>query len=302
MISGLKDQDVHDQGLNDRVVKNPALKNREEKQRTLASLTTHMTAAESEEFALLTGSTLFTASTPRDVESLRVDRSEMLRYLGYSGQTLDQGLQARIGEAARLCEEASEPKFLWRAFSVRGACDAEGNPVLRLEGSTLELPGDAILAHLKGAFECVVMACTLGLSNEREARKLSATDPAKAALFSAAGSALVETVADACCENILAKAQLRGFVTGARFSPGYGDLPLGVQPKIVAVLAADKRLGMLPAKGGFVIPAKSVTALVGLFEAKRDADSNTCEVCMARDRCVSRQNPCALKRDCCVPR
>ena len=229
-------------------------------------------------------------------EFIEVDRAEMLRYLGYAGQEIDPQLSARIEDAAALCQRESSPRFVWRAFPLRGGCDAEGNPVLRLEGSTLELPGDDILEHLKGAVECVAMACTLGLSNEREARRLAATDPTMATLFSAAGSALVETVADLCSEHILQDAKLRGLTTGSRFSPGYGDLPLAVQPQIVRVLKADKRMGMAPTEGGFVIPSKSVTALVGLFEAPRREDRSFCDSCRARERCVLRKagTPCNL--------
>ncbi len=227
---------------------------------------------------------------------VKVVRDEMLRYLGYAGQDIGSDLAARIDEAIALCERVSMPRFSWRAFPLRGGCDAEGNPVLRLEGSTLTLPGEDILEHLKGAVECVVMACTLGLSNEREARRLSATDPTMAALFSAAGSSLVEAVADACSADVLSNSLGRGFTAGSRFSPGYGDLPLAVQPAIVRVLKADSRLGMTPTESGLVVPAKSVTALIGLFDAPHDEACLTCDACAARGNCVMRKagTPCYL--------
>ena len=82
---------------------------------------------------------------------------------------------------------------------------------------------------------------------------------------------------------------MRGLTAGGRFSPGYGDLPLEVQPAIVKVLKADRRLGMMPTDGGFVVPTKSVTALVGLFAAPRGNDLHACDLCMARERCALRK-------------
>ncbi len=229
------------------------------------------------------------------VEGAKVDRGEMLRYLGHAGQEIAPELAARIDEAVELCERTSAPRFSWRAFPVRRGYDDQGKPVLKLEGSTLKLPGADISAHLEGATECVVLACTLGLSNEREARRLAAVDATAAALFSAAGSALVETVADMCSADVLAAAKERGLTAGSRFSPGYGDLPLSVQPHIVRILGADRRMGMTPTQGGFVVPAKSVTAFMGLFEGPRAAvDRRSCAACPARERCMLRKmgTPC----------
>lgn len=226
---------------------------------------------------------------PSEGEGLFVDRSEALRYLGYAGQDISSDLSARIDDAIVLCERVSSPRFAWRSFLLDEAGDSRYGFSLRLAGSTIELPGEDIRAHLDGAVECVAMACTLGLSNEREARRLSAADPVAATLFSAAGSSLVEVVADLCSAEVLASAKRRGLTTGSRYSPGYGDLPLDVQPQIVAVLEADKRMGMTPTEGGFVVPTKSVTALIGLFDTPHEESRRSCAGCAMHDRCMLRR-------------
>ena len=199
----------------------------------------------------------------------KVNKSEALRYLGYAGQALDAEMEARIDKNIAACEREARPGFVFRSFPIE-ACERG----VRLVGSSLVLEGADIARHLKGAAECAVLACTLGVANEAAMARRKAQSALDAAIYGAAGSSLVESVADACEAAVVADAAKRGMRTNWRYSPGYGDLPLALQPEIVRVLAADKRLGMVATESNLLIPAKSVTAFVGLF----DADANLDEI------------------------
>ena len=170
----------------------------------------------------------------------RVNRAEALRYLGYAGQELDAEMEARIDKNIAACEREARPGFVFRSFPIE-TC-ARG---VRLVGSSLVLEGDDIARHLRGAAECAVFACTLGMANEAAMARRKAQSALDATIYGAAGSSLVESVADACEATVVADAAKRGMRTNWRYSPGYGDLPLALQPEIVRVLAADKRLGMV---------------------------------------------------------
>ncbi|MDO4532474.1 MAG: vitamin B12 dependent methionine synthase [Coriobacteriia bacterium] len=213
----------------------------------------------------------------------RVDESEALRYMGYADQELDSTLASRIRELFGRCEQMSSPGWMYRVFSLSE--DGEG---LRLDGTTLVLTGNDIRSHLEGARECAVMAATLGLANERELRRVSLLNGLDGMIFDAASSALVETVADACNAAIVAEAHARGLHAKWRFSPGYGDLPLGLQAEIVRVLAADKQLGVTATDTDMLIPAKSVTAFVGLFDMPQDTE-RTCAHCSFAPYCDLRR-------------
>lgn len=234
------------------------------------------------------------SSAGKDASAWHVDRDEALRYLGYAGQDTDALLDAQIDEAFSRCEKISAPGFVWRAFPVRACASCDGLPAVHLAGSTLALQGRDLAAHLEGAVGCAVMACTLGLANEREMRRLSAADVLQSALFGAAGSSLVESVANACEADIAAFAARIGLRTNWRFSPGYGDAPLFLQPAIVRVLEADRRLGMTALEGGFVAPAKSVTAFVGLFDGEGRDVKRSCAGCVCAAYCELRKagTPC----------
>lgn len=196
----------------------------------------------------------------------RVNRAEALRYLGYAGQALDAEMEARIDENIAACEREARPGFVFRSFPIE-TCERG----VRLAGSSLVLEGVDIARHLKGAAECAVLACTLGVANEAGMARRKAQSALDAAIYGAAGSSLVESVTDACEATVVADAAKRGMRTNWRYSPGYGDLPLALQPEIVRVLAADKRLGMVATESNLLIPAKSVTAFVGPVRCRCEA-------------------------------
>lgn len=223
-------------------------------------------------------------TTPR----YQVARSEVLRYLGYAGQQVDASLEARMDALIQRCLQVSNPGYVYRIFPV-DFTDAG----VALQGATLVLEGADIRAHLEGARLCAVMAATAGLGNERELQRLSLVNGLDGMIFDAAGSALAEAAADACNAAIVADARARGLHANWRFSPGYGDLPLALQPGIVSVLAADKRLGITVTDSHLLVPAKSVTALVGLFDTPQD-DRRSCANCSFAPYCNLKKegSPC----------
>ena len=213
-----------------------------------------------------------------------IDRAEALRYLGYTGQDMDAELAARIERVVARCERELIPRGLARVFAVTGAA-----PV-RLAGTALALPGEDVAAHLFGAVAVTVLCCTLGPASEQRLRARAATDPLDAVVYDAACSAYVEAAADALEEAVRAKATAAGFVLGGRFSPGYGDLPLEVQPACLAALDAPRRLGVSCAPSCMLVPSKSVTAVAGVFEASAPAGEKrpACQVCRQRAGCALR--------------
>lgn len=219
-----------------------------------------------------------------------VDRAEVLRYLGYSGQPMTQELEARIdGEVAR-CLSVCQPRGVWRTFEVaEREVREDGAPVVRLGGTALELVGSSIQKHLEGAVAVGVMAVTVGMGVERELRRLSLTDPVAQVVFDAAATTAVERAADACEASLVADARERGFYTNFRFSPGYGDLPMETQPTLLAALDAQRRLGItLAPKSLLMTPTKSVTAVVGMFGEPQASSHASCAGCLCRDFCRMR--------------
>ena len=104
-------------------------------------------------------------------------------------------------------------------------------------------------------------------------------------VYDAACSDLVEWAADSAQAEVAAWARERGLFCGRRFSPGYGDLPLEVQPRLLDVLDAPRRLGLTATRDLLLVPTKSVTAVVGIYPQppRPDAAPLGCGCCALRD-------------------
>lgn len=198
--------------------------------------------------------------------SRHIRLSEVLRYLGHTGQSIDPELQERLATTVRRCETELEPRFLWEAFDLEPA-PPSGAP-RRLAGAALALEGAAMEHYLEGAEKVALLACTLGARSEQALRVLGATDPLGQLMYDAACTDLVEVAADEAQAQVEAYAANLGMRCGMRYSPGYGDFDLEVQGRLLEVLQAPKRLGVTATADHLLIPSKSVTAVVALYPAE----------------------------------
>lgn len=230
-----------------------------------------------------------------DAGNIELDRDEMMRYLGYRGQAIDAELARRIDGVVEGLGEFAAPAGVWAVFPVareggRGARAGSGRPCIRLEGTALELTGRSIWRHLKDARYAAVLACTLGMQAEQRLRVLSSQSPLEGAVFDAACSAFVEATANALNRDIAAAAAAAGLSCNWRFSPGYGDLPLTGQPTLLAALNASRLCGITATPTDLLMPTKSITALIGLFDgAVSAADTvRSCAGCRVASGCSFR--------------
>ena len=214
-----------------------------------------------------------------------VDRSEVLRYLGYHGQGLSNELGDRIDDTVAHCLAVARPRATLASFAVRAVTD----DAVELEACTLRLTGHDIAAHLADAREVVLFAATLGADVDRELRRLSLTDPLGQVVFDSVATALVERAADAAEARARAYAASQGAFTSWRFSPGYGDLPLDVQSSFLAVLDATRQLGITLTPSNLMVPTKNVTAIVGIHPSPQPGLESSCSICALADFCTIRQ-------------
>jgi hypothetical protein len=215
-----------------------------------------------------------------------IDRDEALRYLGHHGQELSGDLDARLDAAMGACLATARPSGAWRVFDVDAGASTPGR--LCLAGTALDLEGTDIAHHLEGAHAVGVMAVTLGAGVDQELRRLSLTDALGQVLLDSCATTLVERTADAAEARLVAEADRRGLFLNARYSPGYGDLPLGAQRPLLAALDAERALGLTLTSSSLLVPTKSVTAVCGLFTTPRTRELCLCDKCRCHDFCTIR--------------
>lgn len=210
----------------------------------------------------------------------RIDKAEVLRYLGHRGQGYGPALDAVIDGAIAECHAGARPRHVWRLFELERT--PEG---IRLAGTDFVLPGGDIAAHLEGAQRCGLLAATLGAEVEARLRALSRTDMTAALALDAAATACIEAYCDDACAALAGEAAALGLYAGPRFSPGYGDLPLAIQPGLLRLLDAERRIGLTCTDSRILLPRKSVTAVAGLFEGPVPERGPACAGCNLRERC-----------------
>ena len=133
----------------------------------------------------------------------------------------------------------------------------------------------------------VLLACTLGSGFDARLAAAQARDMARAVIVDACGSALVENGCDAAEREIAAR--FPGLYLTDRFSPGYGDLPLSLQPAVCAALDTPRRLGLYVTESLLLNPVKSVTAVIGLSDRPQMARIRGCAYCQMRQTCALRK-------------
>ena len=212
---------------------------------------------------------------------MRLNIDEVLRYLGVRGEAPAE-LRRRVERTAEEVADSLTPKYVCRAFPLAAA--EQG---IELRGSGVVLTGSLAGRMLADCNTAILLCCTLGLEFERRLRAVARRDMGEASVFDACGSAWVEAGCDAA-EAKLAARFAPNYLTD-RFSPGYEDLPLSLQPAVIACLDAERRLGVHLNERFLMTPSKSVTAVIGVSDQPQPARVRGCAACALREGCEYRK-------------
>lgn len=208
-----------------------------------------------------------------------VNRAEVLRYMGCQGTP--ETLTSLIDDCERKLLAEAFPKICYRIL-----------PLVRKEQllfcGELPLPGADIAQHLALCDRAVVMAATLSAQADQLIQRESVRDMTRGFAMDALASAAIEQICDKG-ESVLRQLLPDDSFTW-RFSPGYGDFPLSLQPQLLDLLAAQKQIGLTVTENWILIPRKSVTAIIGLSKQPLPQKVRGCAVCQMRDRCQFRKN------------
>ncbi len=199
---------------------------------------------------------------------MTIDLHEALRYLGTPpAPALLEELQA----LSEFLTGQIHPRWTWRAFPK----------------ADFPLPGQTAERMLREADTVILLVVTLGASFDALLRRTQARDVRRAVLLDALGSAYVESA----CDEAAIEVQIRfpeKFLTD-RFSPGYGDLPLDVQPRLLDAADAMRVVGVTLTPSLLMLPQKSVTALIGVANMPQPARVRGCAYCALHTTCTYRK-------------
>ena len=213
----------------------------------------------------------------------RVDRREVLRYLGYGGMKADDVVMGVVEECIGELGERVREQCIWREFPLRLGEDGE------IDLGCFRVRSRNLAVNLKDCERVILFAATLGTGADYLIQKYNRLQMSKAVIMQAAGAALIEEFCDEVCRGLKAEYEEKEWYLRPRFSPGYGDFPLECQQALLDGLEAGKRIGIKLTDSLLMMPSKSVTAVMGVSRKPYRCDVKGCEACSKIDCAYRRQ-------------
>ena len=205
-----------------------------------------------------------------------INTAQAARYFGARGEP-DASTMALLENCARPLLAAATPRAVWLEADVDALAQAG---ILR---------GGDVMQHLAGCPQAVLLAVTLGPGADAQIRRAGVGDIAAGVASDALGSALAEQAADAAEAELRQWAAQQGKYLTGRFSPGYGDWDIAVQPLVAAALDTVRRAGLCVTDTNLMTPRKSVTAIMGVSDHPVKGRLAGCGHCVLRTRCEYRK-------------
>lgn len=191
--------------------------------------------------------------------------SEIKRYAGIRKDMESSDIlsdHSDIEQVMAECLAETEGKFSYRVcYSV---CDVKHLPDGRLDLGFTVTDSASLIKHLENCDKAVIFGATIGLDLDRLIARYSRISPVKSLFFQAIGAERIEALCDCFNEEVRIAAEEKGRNLVFRFSPGYGDLPLGMQKELFAVLDCPRKIGLTLNESLIMSPSKSVTAIIGV--------------------------------------
>ena len=214
----------------------------------------------------------------------RLNQNEILRYLGYKDSGVTEQIQKLLDRCERETLQILQPKYVYQRFSIERLDDG-----IHVTGTPLILKGQAIAEHLQNCEEIFLMGATAGMALDRQIRRFMIKEPDAGVVLDSCGIQAVEQIGDLAEKEMESIVLEDGFYLTWRFSPGYGDLPLETQQDLVRILDLPRKIGVSLNESFLMTPSKSVTAIIGIRDTKKDLRENKCDFCNNKERCLFRK-------------
>lgn len=202
-----------------------------------------------------------------------INEEEIWRYAGYRGVPHEQdALRGLLREVIEELKDGFTYKVCYR----------------RLKELPFGEDSRDLQKCLRGCDEIILFAATVGLGLDRYIARHQRNATTKALLAQACGTERIESLCDLFCWEMQEEAAREGKSCTARFSPGYGDLPIQAQKDIFALLDCGRQIGVSLSDSLLMTPSKSVTAVFGVRAGESCQRDNKCGGCKNSD-CIYRR-------------
>lgn len=204
---------------------------------------------------------------------MNIDKKEVLRYLGYNNQALDQVMENLLEECVEEIKEVLKKNYVYYIYDIERQKDR-----IRFKETNLVFQSKDLSQHLQNSDKCALLAATLGLEIDKRLAYYSRLNLTKGIVLDACATTAIEALCDEVQEEMREKAEKEGYYLTTRYSPGYGDLAIDYQKDILEALKAYSKIGLSLTKDYIMLPRKSVTAFIG-WQREEMALDDKCSRC-----------------------
>lgn len=184
--------------------------------------------------------------------------TDALRYMRVPPEGRNEELENTVSEAFRRLEGYVTPRCVWGRFKI---LHFDGG--FEIEGAYIRSKNLEKLTSRSN--ECILLAATLGHETDRQITIAQNRNMLEGIALDACASVMIDDYIDRFIKSEIVPRLHEGERMTSRFSPGYGDLSMTVTEDIIAILNAEKRIGLSVTRSLMMSPIKSVTAVTGLF-------------------------------------
>ncbi|MEG0180270.1 MAG: vitamin B12 dependent-methionine synthase activation domain-containing protein [Terrisporobacter sp.] len=216
---------------------------------------------------------------------INIEKKEVLRYLQYKNQEINEDLNFIIEKSIYLTKEIINPRYIYKVCNIDTEKIKYDDNIVYLRDEKIKFESNDLYNLLINCEECILVSATLGLEIEREIRKLTYTNLTKGVIVDACATTAIEEVCDKLQEYIEKDLLKEGKYITMRYSPGYGDLSIEKNKDIINILNSQNRIGLTVSESGIMIPRKSVVAIIGISSKGTDKTKKSCKNCSNRDNC-----------------
>jgi len=178
-------------------------------------------------------------------------------YLGYRNMSPDEQTEKQIN---LLYDEVKEDS-VYRFRYITDDLSVKNNRII-FSDYEFEVISERLSIHLENCEKIILSAATLGIKTDKKISYYQKMDMKKALIYNACANAYIEEAMENSLKEL--NNSFNDYKFTFPFSPGYGDLNLEVQKKILNFLETEKTIGLYLSSTNIMIPEKSITAFTGM--------------------------------------
>lgn len=215
---------------------------------------------------------------------MEIDKKEILRYLGYKKtQNAEEAILSLIDSCIEELKNTVSMKSIYSIFDL----NIKGYSIQI--GDTFFIQSKNLSKNLQDCEKIILFAATLGPQPDLLMKRYTFIDMTRVAVLQAAAAAMIEEYCDECQRKIEQEQKKKKLYLRPRFSPGYGDFDIKYQQQMISILDCPRKIGLTLTDSFILAPSKSVTAVIGLSQKKKNCHIKGCEMCNQLD--------CAFRRE-----